>query len=569
MIYRLIVLLYVLLWAPGFLDLVNHTSMDERAVVLGRYSPSFFLVLILYASGFLLWAGLLLVPSAWSTRGIDFIQKRVWLALVILAALALAVWSLFAIDRFALFPWLRFTLLTSALLTVAVMIFAGWGRGRAIHPWRKFAALLLAALLIIEASAQLLAYAGIMPGIHRMNGRNLPYGRVYYNEEGLGNGIANRYGWYYPGFRLASGSHRVMLVGDSFIQALQIQPSDHLGVKLQELMNVGTEDDSQAEVLGLGHPGFGPGIYMDIAILEVSVAALEPDEIVAFVNLGSDLKSSSTPGKDRVYFDVDENGNARIHPDSRFFWHDVAHYVVFGYESFDLVRTLGTHYLTPQLIRGITGSQTNGQSEARAASPGPAIEDSKRIPSYRGYVTEWGPRFGTHTVVEGTDILAEPGASNHIFETEDNAGTREAYDITRSLIKLLRDYTKAKGITFRLVTIPVFPHALYTQYQGADWGPEVGDYDLFLPERVLREYAEAKSIPFLSVGQYMKENGLTVEDIKRLYYSDGQGHLTPEGHKFFADAVYQCFYSSSAQKNAAELDTTHKDAETESCFVGE
>ena len=61
-----------------------------------------------------------------------------------------------------------------------------------------------------------------MPGIHRMNGRNLPYGRVYYNEEGLGNGIANRYGWYYPEFRLASGSHRVVLVGDSFIQAYRL-----------------------------------------------------------------------------------------------------------------------------------------------------------------------------------------------------------------------------------------------------------------------------------------------------------------------------------------------------------
>jgi hypothetical protein len=308
---------------------------------------------------------------------------------------------------------------------------------------------------------------------------------------------------------------------------------------------------------------------MDIAILEVSIDALDPDEIVAFINLGSDLKSSSTPAQDRVYFYVDENGSAKVHPNNQFFWHDVAHYVIFGYESFDLVRTLGTHYLTPQLIKGITGSQAKSQGQARAASPGPEIEDSMRIPSYRGYVTDWGARFGTHTIVERTDLLVEPGVSNHIFEIKGNAATQEAYDITQSLIKLLRDYTKAKGITLRLVTIPVFPHAFYTQYQGDDWMPEMGDYDLFLPERVLREFAEAKSIPFLSMGQYMKENGLTVEDIQRLYYADGQGHLTPEGHQLFADAVYQCFYSSSAQENAAELDTTHTGAKTGSCFVGE
>jgi hypothetical protein len=569
MVYRLIVLLYALLWALGFIDLVNHTSMDDRADVLGRYSLPFFVVLILYASGFLVWAGLLFVPSAWLSRGIAFIQKRLWLALTILVALAGAVWSLFAMKQFVLYPGLHFSLLALALLTAAVMIFARWGRRQVIQPWRKIAALLIAALLIVEAFTQLMAFLGIMPGIHRMNGRNVPYGRVYYNQEGLGNGITNRYGWYYPEFRLASGSHRVVLVGDSFIQALQIKPSQHLGVKLQALINAGTQDDGQAEVLGLGHPGFGPGVYMDIAILEVSIDALEPDEIVAFINLGSDLKSSSTPAQDRVYFYVDANGSAKVHPDSHFFWHDVAHYVIFGYESFDLVRTLGTHYLTPQLIKGITGSQKDGQHEAQAASHGPVIEDSKRIPSYRGYVTEWGPRFGTHTTVERTDLLVEPGVSNHIFEIKGNAATQEAYDITQSLIKLLRDYTKAKGITLRLVTIPVFPHAFYTQYQGDDWVPEMGDYDLFLPERVLREFAEAKSIPFLSMGQYMKENGLTVEDIQRLYYADGQGHLTPEGHQLFADAVYQCFYSSSAQENAAELDTTHTGAKTGSCFVGE
>jgi hypothetical protein len=65
--------------------------MNDRDVVLGRYSPSFFLFLILYACGFLIWAALFFVPSAWPTRGIEFIQKRFWLALVILAALAFVV----------------------------------------------------------------------------------------------------------------------------------------------------------------------------------------------------------------------------------------------------------------------------------------------------------------------------------------------------------------------------------------------------------------------------------------------------------------------------------------------
>jgi hypothetical protein len=46
------------------------------------------------------------------------------------------------------------------------------------------------------------------------------------------------------------------------------------------------------------------------------------------------------------------------------------------------------------------------------------------------------------------------------------------------------------------------------------------------------------------MGQYMQNDNLTVEQIKELYYADGQGHFTPEGHKYFADAVYRCFFAA-------------------------
>jgi hypothetical protein len=47
----------------------------------------------------------------------------------------------------------------------------------------------------------------------------------------------------------------------------------------------------------------------------------------------------------------------------------------------------------------------------------------------------------------------------------------------------------------------------------------------------------------LQLGEYLHETG-DVEKIRSLYYEDGTGYFTPEGHQFVADAVYRCFYAA-------------------------
>ena len=62
------------------------------------------------------------------------------------------------------------------------------------------------------------------------------------------------------------------------------------------------------------------------------------------------------------------------------------------------------------------------------------------------------------------------------------------------------------------------------------------------PEKALQEFAQENNIPFLSMGHFMYENRLKVDEIQGLYYSNGLGHFTPDGHKYFANAIYACFY---------------------------
>jgi hypothetical protein len=55
------------------------------------------------------------------------------------------------------------------------------------------------------------------------------------------------------------------------------------------------------------------------------------------------------------------------------------------------------------------------------------------------------------------------------------------------------------------------------------------------------------------MGQYMLADGLNADAIQRMYYADGTGHLTPEGHRYFADAIYACFYADAQDESLAAV----------------
>ena len=129
--------------------------------------------------------------------------------------------------------------------------------------WRKWILIPIGALLLLEVAIQGAALTNLLPqNTAWTNGLFTPYGRIYQSQEGVANATTNNYGWYYPDFRLRRDTHRILLLGDSFIQALQIQPEEHMGVGLEGIVNHGLEDPNafdgkEIEVLAMGMPGLG------------------------------------------------------------------------------------------------------------------------------------------------------------------------------------------------------------------------------------------------------------------------------------------------------------------------
>ncbi len=547
--YLLILVIAFILWTFGFIELLNKTSADPT--VFGLYSTEHFLALAVYSIGFLVLGILMARPahSGWLTGIISYIQQRSWLAIGLLALMGAVMWLLATtepnsgrpLSRLSAYPFLRFTAFGLLLMASGLILFGGWGKTGPVPLWRKGIALLLAIVLGIELLIQIAALGGLLPGSQRIANLYVPHGRVYQNVEGFGSGRGNNYGYYYPDFEFREGAQRILLLGDSYIQALEIDKEEHLGVALEGLVTGGetapaTEEESTSgrdvEIMALGMPGFGPGLYLSDTRLIDTVQQFQPDEIVLFFHLANDFQRATVPTQDDIVYQLTPDGELVLHPDGGGYIHNLKHYILGGYSfAIDPLATLRANVLAPSFLKSF-GAET------------PVAAEPLDIPAYEAHVKDTIETKTYYTVIKSVDLVKAPGASNFLFETPAGPEAEEAMAIARALLADTHEYLESEGVSLRIVTIPAFPEAFYAENQGADWSSEIGPYDLFGPERMLAQFAQERGIPLLPLGEYLQGSGMTVEQVQALYLNDGVGHFSPEGHAFVAEAVHRCFFTA-------------------------
>jgi hypothetical protein len=549
----LLVVIGFLFWAVGFIDLIGHTSADPD--VFGLYSLPFFILIILYASTIVIWF-LLFFNSKILSRvadGVRYIQNHVWLALPILAGLGIALWIIFEWDRWSRLPGLQVAALGLVLLTGFIILFTNWDESNGKQRWRRLIGYLLIALVAVEVLIQLVAYLGFLPGVHTIGGDYTPYERVYHNAEGYRNGYANRYGWYYPDSELEDESHRILILGGSNVQALQVSPEDQFTALLPELINQGqVETGISAEVISIGLPGFGPSPYLYeefLSELLLDPGIISVDEIIVLLHLGNDFQSPETAINPIVYT-VDETGGVDVHRGSAKLRHDLTHYFMRSYLSFQPVEILRGNYLTPRVIDGLFSSWRNAAQASSSSTPADSEIDFPRL---RGSVTStYAINEPGHAGIKSTEQQSISYGNNFIFKLDDDQEKQDSIAIVNSLLATAQEFAIKNDITFRVVTIPVFPEAFFDQFQGDNWEPQMGGYDLFQPERILIEIAQSEGIPLLPMGHYMSTDKLNVEAIRSLHYSNGQGHFTPVGHEYYANAIYECFFADTENDRCSQ-----------------
>jgi hypothetical protein len=537
----LLLVISFVFWGVGFLDLLGHTSADPK--IFGLYSLPLFVFILLYASTGSIWILLFVNANLLSRVGdvVRFIQSKTILALSAFVAIGIAFWLIFEWDRWARMPALQFSIFGQVLLAALILMLANWNAGYGRQVWRKVIVYPLIALLILEAIIQLAAWLYVLPGIKTIGGHFYPYERVYYHGESTRNGFANRYGWYFPDITLDDDKKRILVVGGSPVQGLQVHPEQQFSAVLSERISQ-ERIDTEGKLISIGMPGFGLSPFLYDDSLNELPSLLKIDEIVVFFHLGDDFQSP-LQGENAIRYRINDQQEIEVHPDDARLRHDLTHYYLRAFMSFQLVETLRSNYLTPTVLL----SPMLNQAE-KTRTDGNIAQDEVDFPRLVGSVT------GTYAVTEpghagikttGTQVI--PNGNNFLFDIDARDDRQEAFIIAENMLREAQNIASANNVTVRVVTVPLFPESFFKSFQAKDWGSQFGTYDLFLPEKELIEIANRYEIPILPMGQYMLEDGLSVEEINALYLSLGQGAFTPEGHRYFADAIFTCFYSEKLE----------------------
>ena len=363
---------------------------------------------------------------------------------------------------------------------------------------------------------------------------------MYYNGESLRNGFANRYGWYYPDATLDDKNKRIMMLGSSYLHGIQVQPEQQMSVYLTELMNQ-AEPDVKNEAVSIGMPGFGlaPFLYEDT--MREMPANLNSKEIIVFYHLGDDFQSP-IESQNSIRYAVSDAGIVAANPQDARLRHDLTHYFLRGFISFQLVGTVRSNYLTPRVIQSWLSSSA-GDAAVTSAENG--VEFPRRVGHVTDYYTITEPG---HAGIKSTEMEIIPQGNNFLFRQGPDEDRQEMVLIADGVLGKAQEVARANGITLRLVTVPMFPDEFYRSAQSQSWGPELGEYDLFLPERELVEIANRHHIPILPMGQFMLQNRLSTEEIQALYLSNQEGSFSSKGNEYFAEAIYTCFYSDQANQ---------------------
>ncbi len=530
--YILIPFLFIL-WAIGLIDILKHLRKPNKrkkewAIFLMMGVVNFIVAL--------LWGAFLFTQNSVEliSDTIKVIQTQ---PLIFSSVIFLCLAGIWVVNWNLLNDWIRFRFTATIIFLTA--IFALILSNPPIESsWRIGSLAIILILLGLELVLQILTIPGWLPSFFTFqSGINHPYGRVYQTKEGFTNGMMNRYGLHQPDTKLNLDQNvrRIVLIGGSFIQGFQVPKNEHLSHQLEQLLNNGTNNPVQ--IIALGMPDAGVGIYMHDLFMDIVIEKFKPDEIIFFLHLSNDFQCKTCSIKDQFLYSLKDNV-AQIREEDGGIRHALQHIVLRGYyDTWDPLRSIRTHLLLPKFIYSlITPKLAFNQSQPSRAGHSISTYTARIIRKISGKQEYYQDFIAVPSI--NTD-----GIRNFLFEKSLNDEAKKSLAITKSLYHQIFEQLNNKKVKLRLVTIPALSHDFFDQSE-QNWSSSVGDYDLFLPEKDFQVFAQSEGLDFLGMGAQFEKDQLTLPQIKRFFYRDGLGHFTLEGHRYYAKSISTAFYDS-------------------------
>lgn len=288
---------------------------------------------------------------------------------------------------------------------------------------------------------------------------------------------------------------RLLIVGDSFPQALQVAPEQAFSQITAVLLE--QQSGKKVEMLNLSMDAFGTD--RELLLYALVGAAFQPDVVLLSFYMGNDVQDNQRDletrrygyALDRPFFTLDGAGSLRLH---------------------------GLPLLDPAL----DSSAAYQWLAAQPVLPSPDVvpPDHPAVLTQDPYQLEYPVELG---------LYLPPDAQ---WDT--------AWAITEALLSQFQDLVTAEGLRFGVLLIPD-RRAVHEE----DWGGTLNQYGADLPAlrtadpaapgQRLSEFLQSAGIPVLNLTGTLRSRAQS-RPSERLYFPD-DGHFTPAGHRATAERL--------------------------------
>jgi lysophospholipase L1-like esterase len=290
------------------------------------------------------------------------------------------------------------------------------------------------------------------------------------------------------------GTFRVLLVGDSFVEGVQVQEWETVARQLEAILN---RDPTQpVEVINAGVAAYGTA--QQLLFYEKDLERYQPDLVVLFFFPWNDVKNNSyrleIPDRRlskalKPYFELEDDGTLTLIP---------------GPPPRSPAPIIGALRECCWLYNVIEG----------------------------GVFSRLGPQFVREDIeVVGGAVTPFRG----LYTVGQDKEWQQAWAITTALLARFRDQTVGRGVPFAIASVPGWEVDLDYWHQrigGSQRSRQQMDPDL--PERRLGEVADGLGVPYIDLLPRMREAAVHG---RNSFYYEVDGHWSAAGHAFVAEVV--------------------------------
>ncbi|MCX8072599.1 MAG: GDSL-type esterase/lipase family protein [Candidatus Binatia bacterium] len=293
------------------------------------------------------------------------------------------------------------------------------------------------------------------------------------------------------------GVYRVLVVGDSFVEAMHVRLDEMFTRRLERLLD-GVSASKRVEVVSAGVSGWGTA--SELLWLQEEGVRYQPNLVLLSFYPGNDIKNNSPNLEETLPPVYDEEGNLRYVRSNK----------AKGAENPRLLARSKAYAFLRQLVF------------LRQPAVGRALErlGLVRLPPAAA------PRLRNGLPVD-----------YGVYEVPADEVWRDAWRRTERLLREVRDTAGKMGAQFGIVVI-----AGREQVSGASWDRILATYpeakskqfDLEQPEQWVEQWCQAERVPCLRLTPPFRAAVAAGQGPLHFWFD---GHWTPEGHRVAADEV--------------------------------